>query len=428
LQCFDLRYTKIVVHKNLGYGGVMESRNKYLNIAKATQIGNASWSLASQYGLTDLGVEHIGNSYLRDQHQNEFMNMCSCSYLGLEIHPLLVQRAAEYIIKAGTVNLPTSRIRIRLRMLDEVEDALSDYFDCQALTALSCSAATVAVLPLLAAGLLTNGQRPVILFDKHAHFSLNQVKAICGDETEIINCPHNDMNFVEEVCKKYPLVAYVADGAYSMGGSAPVADLLKLQEKFGMFLYFDDSHSLSAYGKKGEGYVRSFTPELNDRTILVYSLAKAFGANGGGIFMAKDNKYSELIRRFGGPMSYSQYINPATIGAAIASLDIHKTSELQLLQEKLYTNIREFDKRIITDDIGSYLPIRVVIVGDPDAAIDVSKRVYQRGYYTSAVFFPIVAKGKSGLRIMLRADMQLSDVIRFCDVLTEEVATVLAKK
>jgi 7-keto-8-aminopelargonate synthetase-like enzyme len=398
-----------------------EQRNKYINTARSVDIGNPSWAFAQQSGLTDLSVKHTQQGRMQDQNGHAFMNMCSCSYLGLEVDPRLARRAADYVLNSGTVNLPTSRIRIRLRELDELEDALSAHFNCRAFTATSCSAGIVASLPLLAAGMFTQGQRPVLIFDKHAHFALNQVKAICGDETQVVTCNHNDVDFIEDMCKRYPLVAYVADGAYSMGGSAPIEQLLALQDKYGLFLYFDDSHSLSAYGEQGEGYIRTYIPELNPRTLLVYSLAKAFGANGGGIFMSEKADYQSVFRRFGGPMSYSQYINPAAIGAAMASLDIHKSPELGVLQEKLNSNIRLFDSLINTEHAGSGLPIRVIPLDSPDMAISVSEGVFKRGYYTSAVFFPIVARNKSGLRVMLRADMSEEDVRSFCFAVRAEI-------
>jgi 7-keto-8-aminopelargonate synthetase-like enzyme len=398
-----------------------EQRNKYINTARSVDIGNPSWAFAQQSGLTDLSVKHTQQGRMQDQNGHAFMNMCSCSYLGLEVDTRLARRAADYVLSSGTVNLPTSRIRIRLRELDELEDALSAYFNCRAFTATSCSAGIVASLPLLAAGMFTQGQRPVLLFDKHAHFALNQVKAICGDETQVVTCNHNDVDFIEDMCKRYPLVGYVADGAYSMGGSAPIERLLALQDKYGLFLYFDDSHSLSAYGEQGEGYIRTYIPELNPRTLLVYSLAKAFGANGGGIFMSEKADYQSVFRRFGGPMSYSQYINPAAIGAAMASLDIHKSPELGVLQEKLNSNIRLFDSLFNTEHAGSGLPIRVIPLDSPDMAISVSEGVFKRGYYTSAVFFPIVARNKSGLRVMLRADMSQEDVRSFCSAVRAEI-------
>lgn len=398
-----------------------EQRNVFINTERTIELGNASWELAQASGLTDRSVVHCPSSRLRDQDGHVFMNMCSCSYLGLEVDKRLAQRAARYVLDSGTVNLPTSRIRIRLRELDELEDALSSHFDCQAFTATSCSAGIVASLPLLAAGIFTNGVRPYLIFDKHAHFALNQMKAVCGDETQVATCAHNDVQFVEDMCKRHRQVAYVADGAYSMGGSAPIEQLLALQEKYGLFLYFDDSHSLSAYGKKGEGIVRGVMPELNSRTILVYSLAKAFAANGGGIFMSRQASYLKEFRRFGGPMSYSQYLNPAAIGAAMASLEIHRSAELATLQCRLADNITLFDQLVPTEYAGTPSPIRVMPMASPEMAVRVSEAVFQQGYYTSAVFFPIVARNKSGLRVMLRADMTELDIRSFCSIVAQQV-------
>lgn len=395
--------------------------NQYLNVQKSISIGNPSWESAKESQLTDLLVEHIGGARLRDQNGHEFINMCSCSYLALDVHPKIVQTAADYVLKAKTVNLPTSRIRIRLGMLDEAEEALSSHFQCEALTALSCSAASVAVLPLMAAGVFSGGERPLMIFDKHCHFSMNQMKPNCGDETEVVTCGHNDLDFIEDACKKNKSVVYVAEGAYSMGGHSPVPDLIRLQEKYGLYLYFDDAHSLSAYGQRGEGYVRSFMPELPDRTIIVCSLAKAFGTNGGVIFLGpKEQK--EIVKRFGGPMSYSQYINPATIGATIASVDVHRSAEFPVLQRRLHDNIALFDSLLPTVHSGNGLPIRLVVLKEAELAVKCSEMLFQEGFYSSAVFFPIVARNQAGLRVMVRSDMSEHDIRRFAALVKDFVA------
>lgn len=142
-----------------------DSKNQFINTARTVEIGNPSWQLAQNSGLTDLNVRHVERSRMVDQNGHTFMNMCSCSYLGLEIDPRLARRAAECVLQSGTVNLPTSRIRIRLKELDELEQAMSAHFKCSAFTATSCSAGIVASLPLLAAGIFTDGQRPFMVFD-----------------------------------------------------------------------------------------------------------------------------------------------------------------------------------------------------------------------------------------------------------------------
>ncbi|RAA04559.1 7-keto-8-aminopelargonate synthetase [Ralstonia pseudosolanacearum] len=386
--------------------------NKYVNFQKQISIGNPSWEEACVEGLLNIAVDHADQARLIDTKGREFINMCSCSYLGLDTHTDIVRRAADAILMAGTLNLPTSRVRIRLSMLDECESALSDYFRCEAILTMSCGAASAGVLPVLASGHLSGGQRPVMVFDKHCHFSMNHVKAVCGDETEVHTCEHNDVSFIEDMCKHHGVVAYVADGAYSMGGHAPVEALLALQEKYGLLLYFDDSHSLSAFGDYGQGYVRSHIPELNDRTIIVASLAKGFGACGGAIFLGK-NKYRAILDRFGGPMSWSQYANPACMGAVLGSIEVHRSPELKRRQDRLKDNIALFDSVIPTVDAGAMLPVRVVPVGQPETAVEVSRKMFEHGFYTSAVFFPVVARGTAGLRVMPRADIPAEDIQRF---------------
>lgn len=380
---------------------------------KAISLGNPSWNEAYDAGLLNIPVKHLESPYLETISGHKFINMCSCSYLGLDTHPEIVKGAANAVLKAGTINLPTSRVRIRLSMLDEAEEELSQLFNGIARTTVSCSAGTSGILPVLASGILTDNKKPVMAFDKFSHFSINHIKPICGDETEVVTCPHNDLNFIEDLCKKNPVVAYIADGAYSMGGCAPVKELEELQNKYGLFLYFDDSHSISAYGKHGIGYVRSALDELTERTIIVGSLAKGFGACG-GIVLYGAHKNIPIVDRFGGPMSWSQYINPAGIGAIQASIKIHKSDKLEQLQQKLKLNVDYFDKNIKTIDAGNDLPIRVVQVGEPSKAVKFSEEVFANGFYTSAVFFPIVQKGTAGLRVMPRADMSSENIAEFC--------------
>jgi len=61
-----------------------EQRNLFINTARTIELGNASWELAQESGLTDRSVVHCPSNRLRDQDGHVFMNMCSCSYLGLE--------------------------------------------------------------------------------------------------------------------------------------------------------------------------------------------------------------------------------------------------------------------------------------------------------------------------------------------------------
>lgn len=395
--------------------------HKFRNNKKAIELGDQYWNESAQKGLLEIAAKNIGNNMLKTANGHKFINFSSCSYLGLDVHPQILKSAIQTIKSVGQIVYPTSRCRIYLSIIDDIEAILSDLFKCSALTSVSCAAATSGMLPLLASGHLSDGIPPIMIFDKHAHFSLNLIKPICADETQVLTCPHNDLNFIEDLCKKYSRVAYIADGAYSMGGVTPLKELLLLQDKYGLFLFFDDSHSLSVIGKFGEGYIRHMVQgDLNPLTIIVASLGKGFGASG-GVIMMNSYKHKSLIARFGGPLSWSQSVNYPGIGAIKGSAKLHKSDELAKRQDSLKNILSIFDTRIVTNQQGSNLPIRLVQMPSPNSAVENSKFLFEKGFYSSAVFFPILPKGVSGLRVMLRSTLQEETVQNFCDLIKQLV-------
>lgn len=396
--------------------------NQFINTRRTIEIGNPSWTQSDDAGLIGIGAEFARAPKIRSRRDgHEFINMCSCSYLGLDTNEDIVEGGVAGLRKAGSFYLSTARLRIHLAMLDEVEADLSDLFGVKAITTTSCGTATAGLLPLIASGILTGDVKPTMIFDRNCHFSMNLIKPICGDETEVLSAPHNDIDFVEEQCKKNKVVAYVCDGAYSMGGHAPIHELLRLQQKYGLFLYIDDSHSLSTLGARGEGFIRSQMDQLSERTIIVSSLAKAFGVSG-GLIMFGPKSAIKVTERFGGPMAWSQHVNSAAMGGIMASARIHRSAELGARQRKLQENIAFFDQIIPTANAGSTLPIRVVPLPSESQAIACSRIVYDQGFYTSAVFFPIVERGTAGLRVMARADIGADDIARFAGVVKQAIA------
>lgn len=396
--------------------------HRFRNNVKAIAVGDPAWSKAREHHLIDLSIRVADNDRLSLEDGFEFINLSSCSYLGLHGHPAVLEGAIEAIRNEKVLDVPISRIRMRLSYLDELEAEMEKVWRARCLCASTAGAATSGVLPLIASGhLMPDGKPPVMVFDKYCHFSMNLIKPICGDETTVLTSPHNDMNFVEDACKKYPRVAYVADGVYSLGGAAPVRELLELQDRYGLFLYFDDSHSLSIYGERGEGYVRSLLgDELSPLTVVVVSLCKGFGGSG-AVIMLGSRQHEDLVIRWGGPLAWSQKLSTPAMGADMASLKIHQTPELRELQKKMLSNLELFDRRIPTESAGDPFTIRLVVVGDEEKASEVSGEIFRRGFYTSPVFFPIVERGKAGLRVMIRADNNPEDIERFCDAVEELV-------
>jgi 7-keto-8-aminopelargonate synthetase-like enzyme len=397
--------------------------HRFRNNAKAVEVGNPAWQAAADHGLLDNSVRYVGNDLLERQSDgHRFINMISCSYLGLHSHPWVLEGARAAIDSERTFALSASRLRIRFSIIDELEAGLSELWRAHCVSAISTAVASSAVLPLISSGHLSDDGEPrVMVFDKFSHFSLNYIKPICADEAPVYTCPHNDLDYLEDMCKRHKRVAYVADGAYSLGGVAPVKELLELQDRYGLFLFFDEAHSLSMYGERGEGIVRALMPdELNPLTIIVASLGKAYGASG-GVIMLGPEQHHDILMRFGGPLAWSKPANAPTIGACLGSLRVHNSPELARRQQQLRDNAALFDSLIWTPQAGLDTPIRLIRTGADDKAIGLSAQLLDRGFYASAVFFPVTPRGEAGLRIMLRSDNEPDDIRRLCATVGELV-------
>jgi 7-keto-8-aminopelargonate synthetase-like enzyme len=395
--------------------------HRYRNNQRMVPAAEAAWRLSADNGMLDIRVEATdGQNRLRDVRTgHEFMNLASCSYLGLNSHPAVLAAGIDALREQNITGLAMAEFRIRLDVMRRVEEELSALLGCHVLPAISCGSISSAVLPLLASGHLTDSEPLVVCFDKFAHFSMNFVKPVVADETKVITCPHNDVAFLEQICKTHPRVAYVCEGAYSVGGMADLAGLRALQERYGLYLYIDDSHALSTQGPHGEGYARSVFTELNDRTMIVASTAKAFGSTGGIAMLGSSRNYEFLYRS--GPLGWSQGLRTGAIGTTMGSIAVHRGPELGVRQRQLARNIEIFDRRMKGREVrGTGGHIKFVLLGDNDRAVRLANRLYQRGYYCSAMFFPIVAKGQAGVRLMLRGDMTSAMTEQFTSVLEDE--------
>lgn len=384
----------------------------------------ATWRAAIGHGLAGLEVEtRSANEYVATGTGRYFVNMCSSAYLGLNSDPRLMQGAIDALEQARTTGITVSPTRMRHRLVVELEDRISDLFGVHVLTAQSCSALSAGILPLIAAGEICGGRRRVMIFDENCHSSLRYCQPLCAQHSPILTCPTGDVEFVEDACREHAAVAYVTDSVYPMGGAAPLQRLAELQNRYGLLLYLDDSHCLSVVGAHGEGYSWAHLPR-SPATLVVATLHKGFGA-GGGIVMFDDRDLRGFLQRNAGPLAWSQGMDIPMIGAAKASAEIHGSPELAARQERLRQNARYFDQLLATSFAGNNLPIRMIQVGSTSRAFEVSRLLLERGFYTSSVFFPLVAQGAAALRVMIRSDMSEALIESFVRN-TEEILRDLA--
>lgn len=395
-------------------------------MARGAGIADPFWNEALSSGVHGISLSETGPRATFTADNREFLNMSSYSYLGLDENTDILNAAQEQLKDAGVLNSSLSRVRVQLKALKEAEDNLSSLFRADVGTVTSCAAGVWAMLPLLASGLLTGNIRPVVVFDRYAHFCLQSIRGLCSIETEVRTIAHNDMDQLEAICKKNKVVVYVGDSVYSTGGTtAPMGKLIELQDKYGLFLFLDEAHATSVVGENGRGLALDAMGEINPRTILVTSLNKGFGASGGAIVFgpSSDRARRERALRNGGPFMWSQRINTAGLGAIIASSKLHESPAFQDLQARLQNAIATFDTEYPLEQSNPLSPVRFIPVGDEKETIHLSQELMRQGYYVEPDFYPVVMWGDAGLRIRLRANMLESDITQFASALKKTIAS-----
>lgn len=404
----------------------------FRNTAYMVDESRQNFDAAHQAGLMAVhGRSTSGRAFVLGsgslEGRREKIDFVRCSYLGLDNHPAIVAGAIDAIRAHRSLHWSCARTRLNFDLLAELETTLSEMFCARVIAFSTVMLANLGALPLLASGQLTGGRKPVVVFDRLAHISLAYHKPVVADETPVETIAHNDVDALERLCREHPLVAYVCDGIYSMGGNSPIKQLRHLQERYGLFLYIDDAHGISIFGRQGEGFARSQFPQmLGDRTIIVASLAKGFGASGGMVMLGTAD-HEALFRRYSIPYAFSVPPNLAAVGAALGSCKIHRSAELGDRQSRLAQRIKVFDHHVATAQQGNLFPIRMIAIGSETKAIAIAKELLDAGFYTSVTFFPTVAQGKAGIRVCITADHEDNDIERLCDCILEAVAETTGK-
>ncbi|MBC8995646.1 aminotransferase class I/II-fold pyridoxal phosphate-dependent enzyme [Pseudomonas sp. N40(2020)] len=336
----------------------------------------------------------------------------SCSYLGLECDPRLIQGAVDAVETFG-VQFAAARTRALLPPMRELDEQLNRIFQGHAVTFNSVGSAHLGCLPLLGSGELPSyplRRGPSWIVDRAAHASMQVLQGILWQFGPVQRCDCRDMEQVEQACSaavaagNTPII--LTDSIGSMRGVYPINRLLQLAERFEGYLYADDAHGTSIYGVAGGGYALASGDErLRGRLILLSSLSKAFGATGGAITVLTADD-AEMIRRHASTYTFGGPLSMGGVGATVASGKIHLSPELGELQAALWRNVA-----LIDDLLGPVLgnhevasPIRFVRVGAERDAISLALYLRRQAIAVTTALFPVVAKGEAILRLAISAN------------------------
>lgn len=399
---------------------------------KAADFQNSSdlsLSRAAERGLMYLTAEDqvIGGRTLTLQGR-ELLQFGSGSYLGLETDARLKAGAIEAIERYGT-QFPSSRAFVSAPLYAEAEALLAEIFGMPTLMTASSTLAHISAIPVLVE------EGDAVLLDHQVHhtvqMAVNHVR-VQGVYVEMIR--HSRLDVLEEkieaLRKKYRRVWYMADGIYSMyGDRAPMAGLTALLNRYEQFrLYIDDAHGMSWTGQRGRGHVLEEL-QSHPQMVLATSLAKSF-SSGGGALVVPDPDMRRKIRTIGSSLVFSGPLQPANLGAAIASARIHLSDEIGQLQAALAERIRycndlcrQFGLPLVSFDEA---PIRFLALGHAGAACALSERLMDDGFFSNVAVFPVVPMQRAGLRFTITKHQTRDDIRRFVEAMARHVPEVLA--
>jgi 7-keto-8-aminopelargonate synthetase-like enzyme len=364
----------------------------------------------------------VGRQLIEDDHfagdtinlrGHDLVNFGLCSYLGLGDDPRISEAAIDAVRRYGS-SYSSSIAYTALGMYGELKARLQKMIGAPVVVAASTTRAQLAALPVLVRG------GDTVLIDALAHASLLQVLPILGaNGADVRQVPHGDVERIADHLESTPgRVWYVFDGLYSMhGDTAPAEQLFELLDACpNLWLYCDDAHGFGWSGEMGRGQFLDRSG-WHERLVMAFGLAKSFGTMG-GVVATLDPAATELIEVTGGPMLFGGPLPPATLGASIASADIHLSSELPGLQEEL---LRRIDLvHDVADRIGLPLsatertPLWFVPVGTPVSTISAMSSMANQGFYVNGAVFPVVPRRGGGVRFTVTrylSEGQIEDML-----------------
>jgi glycine C-acetyltransferase len=216
----------------------------------------------------------------------------------------------------------------------------------------------------------------------------------------------------------------VTDGVFSMRGDhAPLAQIRVLAQKYdsgfpeNVLVVIDDSHGIGAFGATGRG-----TEERSGAAadILVGTLGKAFGVNGG--YVAAAAPIIDYLRETSPFYVYSNPIAPGEAAAAaraVSFIDSEAGRGLLAHLGAMAGRFRDGLARLKLETIAGDHPIVPLVLRDSARTAALTRGLRQRGILATGLNFPVVPRGTEEIRFQICADHTPADIDEALGVLRE---------
>ena len=323
----------------------------------------------------------------------DFVNFSSNDYLGLARHPAVVDAGCRalraYGSGAGASRLVTGTLPVH----EALEATLAEWKGYpSALLFGSGYLANCGIIPALVS------RHDVVCADRLIHASLLDGIRLSG--ARLRRYRHNRMDHLERLLAEAPPAArklVVTESVFSMDGDlAPLEDIVAAATRHGAIVLVDDAHAVGLFGARGAGCVaRSELREGID--LCVGTLSKSLGSYGG--FVACTKPVRDLLINRVRSFIFTTGLPPASAAAALAAIGIAREGQRgrETIEKAAY--MREVLRRAGLRTGASASPIVPVIVSKNRSAVNLSRRLRERGILVVAIRPPTVPENTARIRL-----------------------------
>lgn len=333
------------------------------------------------------------------------LNFSSNDYLGLANEPEIKQAAIKAVEQFGAGSGASRLICGSLAPHDELDQTLAAFKRVGA--ALSFSSGYAAAVGTIGALL---GRDDIIVIDKLVHASIVDAARLSGAKLRVFG--HNDLNELDDILQwaqkqppgasaKQRQVLIVTESVFSMDGDhAPLAEIVRLKNKFGASLMVDEAHATGIYGKNGRGLAEELGIS-SEIEVQMGTLGKALGASGG--YICGSRALIDLLVNRARSFIFSTAPVPAAAAAATAGIHFVQSPAGEARRNTLWQRVKDFRLASAMKETGLQSTIIPVIIGDETKAVEAAAGLMRENIFVPAIRYPTVARGQARLRVTITA-------------------------
>jgi glycine C-acetyltransferase len=357
-------------------------------------------------------LDHRVSIYNPVSHREEdFVCFDSNSYLGLHVHPLVVEATSEALAEFGYGTPSAQLLSGTNRHMRELEDTIS-WFHGRKDTIIFSSGygANIGTITALV------GRNDIGIADQYSHASIHDA---CGwaNPKQLRTFPHRDNAALDEILQRILAAKpeagrlIMSDGVFSMHGSiADLPGLRKVADKHCATLMLDEAHSTGVLGATGRGLEEHYGCE-GAADVLMGTFSKAPGTVGG--YVTGSEELITYLRFFANSGMFSAAIPAALCAGLKVAFEIMANDPEP--RERLWENINWIAPALTAAGLNVSAPespILTIFIGDTNLLWQISRELYANGVKCGNVCFPAVPPGEGILRISVNARHTLEDLER----------------